>query len=299
MTRFVCRLGILAFGLLLLARSTVVPAAANSSTIKERDYAAVFSHPNDEAQLETFLGKLQTVHVARGGAMRTLYVWEGDLLLDRDSVITLIKSHNKPPGVNEKVGELLVMTDKNQRRVYWKRTQRHLTYGVDKNSFPKNRPTSAYSEVVSNMQKAAHTWEQACTTCNVKITYDGRYDESPDGHGLTFVVRYDPNITEFIAASFFPNDPVENRVLIVAPDYLTTTVDHAGVFRHEIGHILGYRHEHIQGIDGCNVEDANWSRLTHYDPVSVMHYLCGKGGTMEMALSKDDIAGHRDLYGTH
>jgi len=55
--------------------------------------------------------------------------------------------------------------------------------------------------------------------------------------------------------------------------------------------------EHIAGIPGCGVEDNNWKPLTPYDKSSVMHYFCGGAGSMTLALSPTDVAGHRGLYG--
>src|SRR5262249_1357912 len=150
---------------------------------------------------------------------------------------------------------------------------------------------------VANIQSAARDWERACRSCNVSITYDGTHDQAPDNQGLTFIVRFDPNATDFIALSFFKNQPVDARFLTISPDYFTTTFNRVGVFRHELGHILGYRHEQVSGVEGCDDEDALWEKLTEYDKLSAMHYLCGKGGTREMALSEHDIQGHRILYG--
>src|SRR5678815_2857671 len=60
-----------------------------------------------------------------------------------------------------------------------------------------------------------------------------------------------------------------------------TGVTWAGVARHELGHILGFRHEHPwapgapcseqQTYTAPNV-DLTGRRLTAYDQVSVMHY---------------------------
>ena len=51
----------------------------------------------------------------------------------------------------------------------------------------------------------------------------------------------------------------------VDPIFFNSQYDPVGVFRHELGHVLGYRHEHIRGIPGCGFEDSRWQPLTPYD----------------------------------
>lgn len=72
--------------------------------------------------------------------------------------------------------------------------------------------------------------------------------------------------------------------------------DKTGVLRHELGHVLGYRHEHIGNVPGCNTEGVSWERLTPYTPNSVMHYFCGGAGSFDLSLRDLDKAGHRCLY---
>jgi hypothetical protein len=123
------------------------------------------------------------------------------------------------------------------------------------------------------------------------------FDANPSLANVLFIVTFDPTENDFVAASFFPNDPVYRRYLIIAPSFFTTSFSRPGVLRHELGHVLGYRHEHIQGISGCYSEDSNWSPLTPYDPHSVMHYFCGGAGTMNLSFTDADRRGHRELYG--
>ena len=45
-----------------------------------------------------------------------------------------------------------------------------------------------------------------------------------------------------------------------------------GILRHELGHVLGFRHEHTRPEAGTCFEDNSWRPLTPYDSSSVMHY---------------------------
>jgi hypothetical protein len=107
----------------------------------------------------------------------------------------------------------------------------------------------------------------------------------------------------FIAAAFFPNDPQERRRVLVDPSYFHTDLlfDQIGVLRHEFGHVLGFRHEHIRSgaPPECPKETlVDTIDLTvRYDPQSVMHYFCGSVGSKALAITELDREGARKLYG--
>jgi hypothetical protein len=111
-------------------------------------------------------------------------------------------------------------------------------------------------------------------------------------------VVYNPDAAGPIASAFFPTDPWHRRLVSVFPRYFSSWHGYSGrgVMRHELGHVLGYRHEHIRDVPGCAIEDHNWIPVTAYDPNSVMHYWCGDGGTMELNISEDDRVGHSENY---
>jgi hypothetical protein len=86
-----------------------------------------------------------------------------------------------------------------------------------------------------------------------------------------------------------------------------TVPSSTGVFRHELGHMLGFRHEHPWKPSGfCTTErpthpsdDLTFRRLTDYDVQSVMHYPGGSctPSSTEYVISKLDGVGARSVYG--
>lgn len=171
-----------------------------------------------------------------------------------------------------------------------------LSYCVLKNTFPR---LEWYEEVVTNMQLATEAWE---AICGIKFSYVPSLDSSASVRpaGVLFPVRYIGASGAFIAAAFFPNDPPSRRRVLIDPSYFTTSFDHVGVLRHELGHTLGFRHEHIRSgaPPVCPREDTTGTiNLTDYDPQSVMHYFCGGVGSRKLEITTVDRMGAQQLYG--
>ncbi|WP_437502237.1 FG-GAP-like repeat-containing protein [Sorangium sp. So ce1099] len=106
------------------------------------------------------------------------------------------------------------------------------------------------------------------------------------------------------ACAFFPSGPgCVARTLVIDFDDLDTNpvygaVTSVGVFRHELGHILGLRHEHVRVTPTWCSEDTNWRSVTGYDASSVMHYpWCpGAANTGDLLITNMDRAGINSLY---
>ncbi|KAM3093836.1 hypothetical protein ACKFKF_28425 [Phormidesmis sp. 146-12] len=171
-----------------------------------------------------------------------------------------------------------------------------LTYCVLRHTFPRDE---WYEEVVDNMRAATIAWEEICG-----ITFAYRSDHDDSGMlrppGIAFPVRHISANGAFIAAAFFPNDPVNRHRVLIDPSYFTTRFDRVGVLRHELGHVLGFRHEHIRSgaPPVCPRESTTGTiDLTAYDPQSVMHYFCGGVGGRTLAITDVDRAGAQSVYG--
>lgn len=118
--------------------------------------------------------------------------------------------------------------------------------------------------------------------------------------GVLFVVRYLNQPGTMIASAFFPNDPPSRRRVFIFPSYAGTSFDKVGVLRHELGHVLGFRHEHIRSEAPavCQGEDTGFTlSLSNYDPHSVMHYLCGGAGNPGLTITDIDRISAQQVYG--
>jgi len=205
--------------------------------------------------------------------------------------------------------------------LFWGEKWRTLRYAVVRSTF---RTKADYDSTIEAMRGAARDWERACPACGIrlehaknfdKLTYFSEFlaatkrDRQGYNDGLRFVVMR-KNLKGFLALAFFPDAPANRRLLYVTPAFLKTlgAARQRGVMRHEFGHILGYRHEHIRllqngttAIGICRPEGSmqhgqDWRALTAYDKKSIMHYPCTNASMPTLTLSRWDIEGHRKLY---
>jgi len=179
-----------------------------------------------------------------------------------------------------------------------------LTYCVLRDTFLSPQD---YQTVVANMAQATGEWEGIC---GVKFQHRQDFDgyqgtDNPNPAEVLFIARGFDAGGEFYASSFFPIDPVFRRWVLIDPTYFGNhQYDKVGVLRHELGHVLGFRHEHIRpdAPPGCPDEDPIYEGsvafdLTPYDPRSVMHYFCGGRGNPALALTTSDRDGAQRVYG--
>jgi hypothetical protein len=257
---------------------------------------AAMADPDNPAKLNTFLGQL--------GRVGDDYVVEGDLLMSEEEVQRYLRTKGSAGALADPGGELIVEVE-NGFRVYWAKPEdRVLTYAVRRQSFPSQ---DSYQKVVMLMEQAANAWEEACPNCGIDFRHQIQEDANPSPERVRFIVEYrlpEPGEAGVLAYAFFPNEPPASRYVVVLPAFFATNYDQGGILRHELGHVLGYRHEHILSPDaGCAwnrtgelAQDASFEPLSDYDARSVMHYPCGAATSVAFELSPTDIEQHRKLY---
>ncbi|MGE3283551.1 MAG: matrixin family metalloprotease [Alphaproteobacteria bacterium] len=244
----------------------------------------------------------------------TYYVAEGDTLLDVDQLAFYAKLRQQEDeafqaaqfasdaglglvALSEPPMRGLLGITQNGRIVRWA-PGLVLTYRVARDTFTRPERYELAAECVA---AATTAWEE---TCGVKFEYRQELDAQPGSGpaGAVFSVREFDASGNFIAAAFFPNDPPVRRRVLIDPSFYADDLgfDRIGVLRHELGHVLGFRHEHIRSGAPplCPRERLDDTiELTKYDPRSVMHYFCGKVGSRDLRITDLDREGAQKVYG--
>lgn len=175
----------------------------------------------------------------------------------------------------------------------WDRTAAvNLTYCVSTLGFGLD-----YATVVAAMNTAAAAWEAAG---RVNFTHNIAQDVLCNASNTS--VAFDVSRvcgTSFYARAFFPGNARAARNVLIDCQALKNIapLTLAGVLRHELGHVIGFRHEHTRPESGTCFEDNNWIVVTPYDAKSVMHYPhCNGTQTGDLVLTATDIAGTGAVY---
>jgi serralysin len=279
-----------------IVAATMLPACGSEGPDDDPSSAA------DEA-FELFM---QRSHRLDDGRL----VIDGDILVpdeaaareyfDRGSQITAERLHGEHAGETEGF-RISVETIGGVDQKWAFPANTRLTYCIDTASFGANANT-----LVAAFERAGDSWAQGAG-----VYFDRKTPATCDNttNSVTFNVRLDPAAT-FFGSAFFPGYARADREVIIGPDAFTTVSggrDLEGILRHELGHTLGFRHEHIWVVCtgetplffdltlGVNV-DAR--ALTPYDVNSVMHYpQCRPSGTGGYRQTELDHEGAISLYG--
>jgi hypothetical protein len=175
----------------------------------------------------------------------------------------------------------------------WSNTAKlNLTYCVS-STFGTN-----YTKVVNAMSQAAGAWENAA---NIEFIHKSAQDSSCTASNTNVVFDVRPvSGAPYLARAFFPNYSRSQRNILIDSSAFGTISPYtlAGVLRHELGHALGFRHEHTRPEAGTCFEDNDWRALTTYDAASVMHYpQCSGTNNGDLVLTGRDREGAAALYG--
>lgn len=160
--------------------------------------------------------------------------------------------------------------------------------------------------VVEATLGAVADWEEIA---DVKFPYRDDQDHRChiDNRQVLFPVHPADADAPYLARAFFPAfEEHERDVRVNMAEYFAAGQDASmenlslrGIMRHELGHILGFRHEHTrQEVDNywC-FEDHNYRPGTTYDSRSVMHYpQCDGENDWDLEFSEFDALGAQYFY---
>ncbi|HKS24258.1 MAG TPA: matrixin family metalloprotease [Thermoanaerobaculia bacterium] len=263
---------------------TVKQAEDKLQTNAERDRRMFATLTFDEFKAKVFKEPFE------GGK----YIVNGDTTIANEKQLREFYEQNvKPPQTTR-----LILAQIGGLDQKWNQDQKKkLTYCVS-NTFG-----SHHADVVAQMASATGEWEK---WADVHYIYDSSQDANCVATNAAVVFDVRPvNVNgEYLARAFFPNEPRVNRNVLIDDSSFELQpgekLQLVGILRHELGHTLGWRHEHTRPQAGTCFEDPDWVELTTYDAFSVMHYpQCNGKGDWSLTLTDKDKNGAACVYGPH
>lgn len=233
----------------------------------------------------------------RPGPSGPMYVIEWDRVVTEDELADYyhlyLDGSWDQPSLHATVGRVGDADD-----VWTDAEKRDLTYCVS-DSFGDDK-----ARAVREMAAAASDWEAVADVDFIyKAEFDGdcaagadsvRVPVIPHTGGGAYTYLPSGLRTSVRALTMNFNDFDTNEAYAELAPNITTT----GVFRHELGHVLGLVHEHVRSETAFCNDASSYRAVTTYDPGSVMHYpWCDGVLTSDLSITSLDAEGIAELYG--
>jgi hypothetical protein len=224
------------------------------------------------------------------------YIVSGDIAIaGREQLREFFEKNIRRQAVEPVPGALIVHRVEGRDAIWDASSKKQLTYCV----------SSAFGErhqrVVTDMHSATGAWEQAADVDFIHVAAEDD-DCTASNSDVLFDIRPVDVNGQYLARAFFPNEPRGERNVLIDESAFQLdprgALQLVGILRHELGHTLGWRHEHTRPESGACFEDNDWRPLTDYDRFSVMHYpQCNGGGDWSLTLTHMDRNGAACVYG--
>jgi len=224
------------------------------------------------------------------------YVVNGDEVVSTESDLRLFYQRMVGPFGNHdkdtQDADLVVNTVNGVDDKWSAATATNLTYCVSTDF------GSRHGDMVAAMADGAGLWE--AESSGIDFVYDSSQDGNCDTGNNNVLFSVEPvSTSQYIARAFFPSTPKSQRnVLVDDSIWSSGNWEPGDVLGHELGHTLGFRHEHTRPEAGACYEDDSWRPLTPYDASSIMHYPQCNGSSDDLEFQTSDGEGLRALYGS-